>query len=183
MTIEWLMMSNHLIIIFPLFLLQSFQASGSFLLSQLFTSGGQSIGASALASVLPVNPQGWCPLGLTDWSPCSPRDLQESSLPQFKSINSSMLKLLYGPALMSVYMTTGKTIILTIGTFSSQVISVLFNVLFRFVIAFLPRSKCLSVSWLQSSSTLILESRKIKWKSLSRVWLFASPWTVWNSPG
>ena len=65
MTIEWLMMSNHLIIIFPLFLLQSFQASGSFLLSQLFTSGGQSIGASALASVLPMNILGWFPLGLS----------------------------------------------------------------------------------------------------------------------
>ena len=81
---------------------QSFPASGSFPVSQLFTSGGQTIGASASASVLPMNIQGWFPLGLTVWSPCSPRDSQESSpAPQFKSINSSALSLLYGPALTS----------------------------------------------------------------------------------
>ena len=75
---------------------QSFPASGSFPMSQLFTSGGQNIGASA--SVLPVNIQGLFPLGLTVWSPCCPRDSQESSpAPQFKSINSPVLSLLYGP--------------------------------------------------------------------------------------
>ena len=63
--------------------------------SQLFTSGGQSIGASTSASVLPMNIQDWFPLGLTIWSPCSPRDSQESSpTPQFKNINSLMLSLL-----------------------------------------------------------------------------------------
>ena len=84
------------------FCLQSFPASGSFPMSWLFKSGGQSIGASA--SVLPINIQSWFPLGLTGWSPCSPRDSQESSLaPQFKSINSLMLSLLYCPALTSVH--------------------------------------------------------------------------------
>ena len=59
---------------------QSFLASESFPVSQLFTSGGQNIGASALASVLPMNVQGWFPLGLTDFlSPWSPQDSQESS--------------------------------------------------------------------------------------------------------
>ena len=59
-------------------------------MSQFFASGGQSIGASASASVLPMNIQGWFPLGLTVGSPCSPKDAQESSpTPQFKSINSS----------------------------------------------------------------------------------------------
>ena len=69
--------------------LQSFPASGSFPMSQFFTSGGQSIGASALASVLPVKIQDWFPLGFDMvWSPCSPRDSQESSpTPQFKSPN------------------------------------------------------------------------------------------------
>ena len=80
------------------------------------------------------------------------------------------------------YMTTGKTIPLTRWTFVGKVMSMLFITLFRFVIAFPPRSKCLSISWLQSSSILILESKKIKWKSLSHIWLFASPWTVWNPP-
>ena len=74
------------------FCLRSFLASGSFPMSYLFTSGGQSTGASASASILPMNIQGWFPLrlsGLTD--PCCPRDSQESCLtPQFKSINSSV---------------------------------------------------------------------------------------------
>ena len=80
-------------------------ASGSFPVSQLFASGGQSTGASVSASVLPMNIQGWFPLGLTglNWSPCCPRDSQESSpAPQFKSIYSSVLSLLYGPPVTSV---------------------------------------------------------------------------------
>ena len=83
--------------------LQYFPASGSFLTSWLFASGGQSIGASILASVLPMNIQDWFPLRLTGWSPCSPRDSQESSpTPQFKSINSSGISFLYGPTLTSI---------------------------------------------------------------------------------
>ena len=66
MSSESVMPSNHLILCCPLLLLPSiFPASGSFPVSRLFTSGGQSIGASALASVLPVNIQDWFPLGLT----------------------------------------------------------------------------------------------------------------------
>ena len=80
--------------------LQSFLASGSFSLSQFFTSGGQSIGASASASVLPMNIQDWFHLG----SPCSPRDSQGSSpTPQFKSISSSVLSFLYGPTLTFIH--------------------------------------------------------------------------------
>ena len=60
------------------------------------------------------------------------------------------------------YMTTGKTIALTVLTFVSKLISLLFNMLSRFVIAFLPRSKDLLISWLQSLSVLILEPKKIK---------------------
>ena len=59
-------------------------------------------------------------------------------------------------------MTTGKTIALTIQTFVGKVMSLLFNMLSRFVIAFLPRSKHLFTSWLQSPSTVILEPKKIK---------------------
>ena len=65
------------------------------------------------------------------------------------------------------YMTTGKTIALTRQTFVSKVMSLLFNMLSRLVIAFLPRSKCLLISWLQSPSAVILEPKKIKsvtWK-------------------
>ena len=60
------------------------------------------------------------------------------------------------------HMTTGKTIALTIWTFVSKVMSLLFNTLYRLVKAFLPRSKCLLISWLQSPSTVILEPKKIK---------------------
>ena len=59
------------------------------------------------------------------------------------------------------YMTTGKTIALTRWTFVSKAMSLLFNMLSRFVIAFLPRSKCLLISWLQSLSAVILEPKKI----------------------
>ena len=65
------------------------------------------------------------------------------------------------------YMTTGKTIVLTKWTFVGKVISLLFNMLFRFVIAFLPRSKCFSILWLQSPSTVILEPKKIKYVTVS----------------
>ena len=81
--------------------LQSFPASGSFLMSQLFTSCGHSIGTSA--SVLPMNIQDWFPLWLV-WSLCCPRGSQESSpTTQFKSINSSVLSLLYTPTLTSIH--------------------------------------------------------------------------------
>ena len=60
-------------------------------------------------------------------------------------------------------MTSGKIIALTIQTFVSKVMSVLFNMLSRFVIKFLPRSKCLLISWLQSPSAVILEPKKIKY--------------------
>ena len=74
-------------------------------MSQFFASGGQSIGALALASVLPKNPRADLLQNGLVGSPCSPRDSQESSpAPQFKNINSSVLSFLYGPALTA----TGK---------------------------------------------------------------------------
>ena len=83
------------------FCLQSFPASGSFPVSWLFSSGGQNIGT--LASVLSMNIQGWFPAGLT-WSPCSPRDSQESSLAlQFKSINFLVFILLYDPTITCIH--------------------------------------------------------------------------------
>ena len=83
--------------------LQSFPASGSFSMSWLFTSGGQSIGASAIASVLPMNIQDWFPFRLTVLTSLQSRDSQKSSLaPESKSINSLALSLLYGPTVTSV---------------------------------------------------------------------------------
>ena len=84
--------------------LQSFPASGAFPMSQLFPSDSQSIGVSALTSVLPMNTQDWSPVGGLIGSPCSPRDSQESSpTPQFKSMNSSALSFLYSPTLTSIH--------------------------------------------------------------------------------
>ena len=105
MSIGLVMPSNHLILCCPLsppaFSLSQHQ---SFPMSRLFTSGGQSIGVSASASVLSVNIQDWYPLGWQVWSPCSPRDSQESSpTPQFKSISSSALSLLYSPTLTFIH--------------------------------------------------------------------------------
>ena len=85
------------------FCLQSFPASGSFQMSQLFLSGGQSIGASASTSVLPMNTQVYFLYDGLVGSPCSPRDsLEYSSTPQFKSINSSVLSLLHSLTLTSI---------------------------------------------------------------------------------
>ena len=84
--------------------LQSFPASGSFQISQFFESGGQSIGASASASVLLMNIQGWFPLGWTGWISLQSKDSQESSpTPQFKSINFSALSFLYSPTFTSIH--------------------------------------------------------------------------------
>ena len=81
--------------------LQSFPASGSFQMSQLFTSGGQNIGVSASTSDLPMNIQNWSLLG---WTGCRQRDSEESSsTPQFKSINSSVISFLYIPILTSIH--------------------------------------------------------------------------------
>ena len=96
------------------------------------------------------------------WSPFNRRDFQDfSPTPQFKSINSSALNFLYSQ-LSHPYMTSGKTIALTKRTFVGKVISLLFHMLSRFVIAFLLRSKSLLISWLQSLSTVVLEPKKIK---------------------
>ena len=129
-------------------------------MSHLFTSGGQTIGAlaSASASALPMNIQDWFPLGLT----CFPRDSQQfSPAPQFESFNSSVLSLLMvqlsNPYMEKLWKSYGTTWI-----FVGKVIFLLFNMLSRFVIAFLLRSKYLLISWLQSPSAMILESKKIK---------------------
>ena len=95
------------------------------------------------------------------------KGLSKSPTLQFKSINSSVLSFLYSPTL--TYMTTEETIALTRQTFVGEVMSLLFNMLFKLVIAFLPRSKCLLISWLQSPSAVILEPPKIKSLTVSTV--------------
>ena len=105
MSIELVMLSNHLILCRPLLLLPSiFPSSRSFPMSWLFISGGPSIGVSASASVLPKNIQGSFALGLPGLIPLQSKGLSRAfPTPQFKSINSSALSLLYGPILTSKY--------------------------------------------------------------------------------
>ena len=138
-------------------------------MSQFFTWGGQSTEVSALASFLPKKSQiDLLQNGLVG-SPCSPRDSQESSpIPQFKSINSLVLTFLYSPTLTSIqdYWRNHR---LDWQTFLSKVMSLLFNMLSSLVITFLPRSKGLLVSWLQSPSAVILEFKKIKFAIVSLV--------------
>ena len=103
--------------------LQSFPASGPFQMNQFFASGGQSIGVSASASVLPMNIQDWFPLGLTGWISLKSKWL--SSLLQHHSSKASILQCsaFFIVQLSHPYMTTGKTIALTRWTFVGKVIS------------------------------------------------------------
>ena len=157
-SIELVMTSNHLILCLPdlLLLLQSFLASGSFPMSWLFTAGGQSIGASASALVIPMNIQSWFPVGLTD--------LTLKSLLQCHSMKASILQhsAFFIVQLSHLYTTAGETIALTIQMFVGKVMFLLFSTLSRLIIASAPRSKCLLISWLQILSTVILKPKKIK---------------------
>ena len=157
--------------------LQSFPASRSFPVSWLFASGGQSIGASASASVLPMNIQDWFPLGWTALISLLSKGLSSvfsnttvqkhqflGAQPSFWSNSHIHTRLLEKP-------------VLTTRIFVGKVMSLLFNMLSRLVTAFLPRSKCLLISWLQSPSAMILEPKKIKSLIVSIVsHLFATKW-------
>ena len=168
MPIELVMPSNYLILCRPLLFLPSVFPS-IFQMSQFFASGGQSIGVSASASVLPMNIQDWFPLGWTGWISLQSKGLSRVfSNTTVKSINSSVISFLYSPTLTSI-MTNGKTIALTRWTFVGKVMSLLFNMLSRLIIAFLPRRKHLLVSWLHSPSAVILEPQNIKSTTVSIV--------------
>ena len=145
------------------------QNKGLFPVSQFFASGGQSIGASSSASVLPMNILGWFPLGWTDWIP-----LQSKGLSRILQHHSSKASILPCSAFFIVqlshpYIITGKTIALTGWTFVGKVISLLFNIVSTMIIAFLPSSKHLFISWLRSPSAVILKPKKIKSVTVSIV--------------
>ena len=127
------------------------QHQGLFPTSQLFASDGQSIGPSASASVLPMNIQGWFPLGLTGLI-----SLLSRGLSRVFSSTTVWNCQFFGtqPSVWSnSHMTTGNSIALTIWAFVSRVISLLFSTLSRFVITFLPRS--LLISWRQPLQMLV----------------------------
>ena len=147
---------------------QSFLASGSFPMSQLFTSDGQSFGASASTSVLPMIFKADFLLDGLVLSPCSPRDSQESSptpqfktinssesssTPQFKTINSLVLNLLYGPTLTSIHASEHT------GLF----IFVLCSLYFTDTQSVMTQPRCSSVHWSSSAWTGRFWSRYAVW--------------------
>ena len=144
---------------------QSFPAPGSFQISQLFASGGQCIGVSASTSVLPMNTQDWSISFRMDWLDLLAVQGTLKSLLLHHSSKASILQhsASFTVQLSNPYMTTGKTIALTRWTFVGKVMSLFYNMLSRWVIAFLPRSKRLSLSWLQSPSAVVLEPQKKAW--------------------
>ena len=139
--------------------LQSFPASESFQISQFFASHGQSIGVSASAS---VNEYSGLISFRIDWFDLLVVQGTLKSLLQHHSSKASILQCsaFFIVQLSYLYMTTGKTIALTRRTFVGKGMSLLFNMLSRLVITFLPRSKHLLISWLQSPSAVIWSPRK-----------------------
>ena len=170
MSIESGMPSNHSSSAIPFSSCpQSFPALGSFQMSQLSESGGQSIGGSDSTSVLPMNTQDWSLLVWTGYI-----SLQSKGLSRVFSNTTVQKHQFFGAQLSIVqlshpYMTSGKTIALTGRTFVCKAVVLLFNMLSRLVITFLPRSKRLLISWQQLPSAVILEPRKIKSDTVSTV--------------
>ena len=136
-------------------------------MSQFFASGGQNIGVSASASVLPMNIQSF----RMDWLDIPAVQKILKSLFQHHSSKASILQCSasFIVQLSHPYMTTGKTIALTKQTLVGKVMSLLSNMLCRLVITFLPKSKRLLISWLQSPSVVILEPKKIKSVTVSHL--------------
>ena len=163
MCIESMMPSSHLILWLPLLLLspKSLPASWSFLMSQLFAWRWPKYWSFSL-SISPSNEHPGLVSFRMDWL-----DLlaAQGTVKSFNQHHSSKASILWWSGFFTVqlshpYMTTGKTIALTRWTFDGKVISLLFHMLSRLVITFLPRSKRLLISWLQSPSAEILEPQK-----------------------
>ena len=150
---------------------QSLPASESFPMSQLFAWVGQSTGVSPLASVLPKNTQDWSPLEWTGWI-----SLQSKGLSRVFSNPTVQKHQFFGaqPSSQSnshihTWLLEKPQLWLYVQTFVGKVMSLLFNMLSRLVIAFLPSSKCLLISWLKLPSAVILEPKKIKSVTVSIV--------------
>ena len=159
--IKSVMPSNHLILFHPPFLLPSiFPSIRVFSKESVLHSRWPSIGVSASASVLPMNIQ--LISFRIDWLDLLAVQGTLKSLLQHHSSKASIVQCsaFFTVQLSHLYMTTGKTIALTRQTFVGKVMALLFNMLSRLMIAFLPRSKCLLILWLQSSSAVILEPKK-----------------------
>ena len=162
MSIESVMLSNHLIVCLPLPLLPSFFPSIRVFSNKLALHIRWPKYWSFSFSISPSN-SGLIYYNI-DWFYLLAVQGTLKNLLQHHSLKASVLRhsVFSLVQLLHPYVTTGKTIALTIQTFVGKVISPLFNMLCRFVITFLPRSKCLLIVWLQSPTAGILEPKKIK---------------------
>ena len=158
-----LLCHNHLILCHPLLLLPSvFPSIRVFSNESALHIRWPKYWRFSFSLVLQMNIQGWFPFGLTG-SISKVQGALKSLLQHCNSKTSFFRHLTYFRVQLShPYMTTGKTIALTIQTFVGKVMSLVFNMLSRYGIAFLLRNKCLLISWLKSLSAVILEPRKIK---------------------
>ena len=160
-SIESVMPSSHLILCRPLFLLPPIPPSiRVFSNESTLCVRWPKYWVSASASFLPKKSQDWSPLEWTGWISLQSMGLLavHGTLRSLLQHHTSKASILQRSAFFTVqlshpYMTTGKTIALTRWTFFGKVMSLLFNMLCRRVIAFLPRTKCLLISWLQSPSS------------------------------
>ena len=139
-------------------------------MSQFFASDGQSTGSFSF-NISPFNEYSGLISFRIDWIDLFAVQETLKNLLQHHSSKASILQhsAFFTVQLSHPYMTTGKTIALTRQTFVGKIMSLLFNMLSRLVITFLPRSKHLLISWLQSTSAVILEPKKIKSVTMSIV--------------
>ena len=164
MSIEWVMPSNHFILCCPLLLLPSIFPSIRVFSSESVLHIRWSKYWSYSFSLSPSNEySGLIPFRIDWFDLFTVQGILKSPLQH----HSSKASVCQHPAFFMVqlshpYMTTGKTIALTIWIFVGKVTSLLFNMLSRFVIAFIPRNNHLLISWLQSPSAVILETKKVK---------------------
>ena len=179
-SVESVMPSSHLILCCPVFSCpQSFPASESFPMCPLFISCGQSIGASASVSVPPMNIQNWFPWRLTGLKPLLSRGLarvfSSTTIKKHQFLRSHRVRHDWGDLAAAAaffmvqflhqYMTSGEAIALTMQAFVSKAMSLLFNMLSRFVIVLLPRSKCLLILWPAVCSDFEAQGMKISHSS------------------
>ena len=152
-----MMTSNHLVLCHPYFLLSIFTSIRVFSSESVLHLSWPKYWGFTFRISPPNEYSGWIYLRI-DWFDFLDIQgtLKPSAAPQFKSINSSVLSSLYGPLLTFILDSWSNY------SFDSKVMSLLFHMLSRFAIAFLPRSKHLLISWLQSPSAVILEPPKLK---------------------
>ena len=173
--IESVMPSNHLMLCHPLFLLSSvFPSIRVFASESALCIRWPKYWSFSFSISLSSEYSGLISIGI-DWFDLLAVQGTLKSLLQHHSLKASVFQLsafFYGPTLM----TTRETIALTAQIFVGKLMSLLFNMLSRFVIGFLPRSKCLLILWLQSPSAVILESKKIKSVTVSIFFPIYLPW-------